>query len=329
MNDLKHSTGVGVVIIGRNEGERLIACLRSLRATDALLVYVDSGSVDDSARRATDLGADVVQLSTAVPFTAARARNAGFRRLRELLPTAAFVQFVDGDCMVADGWIEWASAFLAENSSVAIICGRRKELHPERSLYNRLCDFEWDTPIGETTGCGGDFLVRAETFAAVGGFNDALIAGEEPELCHRLRRSGWRIYRADQPMTLHDAAIMRFGQWARRAKRSGYAYAARAALHWRDGYCFRENARIAFWAFALPVTSLASAVLTSPWFVLLLLAYAFRYWRLVGSFDRTRRAAARSYCAFVVLGNWPEFAGQLLFVRRWLMGRAQSIIEYK
>ena len=36
-------------------------------------------------------------------------------------------------------------------------------------------------------------LVRVEAFEAVGGFRPELIAGEEPELCMRLREKGWKI----------------------------------------------------------------------------------------------------------------------------------------
>ena len=79
-------------------------------------------------------------------------------------------------------------------------------MHPEASVYNRLCDFEWDTPVGDAEACGGDFLARAAAFGSVGGFDERMIAGEEPELCYRLRRGGWRIHRADHAMTLHDAA---------------------------------------------------------------------------------------------------------------------------
>ena len=39
---------VGLVAIGRNEGERLRACLASARGAAQRLVYVDSGSTDDT-----------------------------------------------------------------------------------------------------------------------------------------------------------------------------------------------------------------------------------------------------------------------------------------
>jgi glycosyltransferase involved in cell wall biosynthesis len=324
--------GLGVVVIGRNEGERLIRCLVSLKGSGAAIVYVDSASTDASVQRAQELGATVCQLSLHVPFTAGRARNEGFARLLELHPAVRFVQFVDGDCEVASDWMRRACDHLLSNETAAIVCGRRKERYPERSVYNWLCDVEWDTPVGSVEACGGDFMVRAEVFSALGGFNAKLIAGEEPEMCYRLRKQGWEVHRIDGQMTDHDAAMTRFGQWARRSSRAGYAYAARAALHWRDrsAYCWRENGRILLWAFALPILVLMLSLLFSPWFALLALAYPLQFVRTAAQLSKAGLdAGARVYAFFVLLGKWPEFYGQTLFLTRWLSGREQRIIEYK
>lgn len=323
---------VGIVVIGRNEDHRLVACLRSLAGSGSALVYVDSGSSDGSVERAISLGAEVVSLSTDIPFTAARARNSGFRRLIELAPDIRFVQFVDGDCIAADGWIRFAANFLETNSDIAIVCGRREELYPHASIYNRLCDFEWDTKIGDTETSGGDFLARVDAFRRVGGFNESMIAGEEPELCYRLRRDGWRIRRADHPMTYHDASMTHFSQWAKRTARAGYAYAARAAAHAGTGdrYCVRENIRILIWAVAIPAATVILSVTLSEWFLLLLLAYPLQLARMLWQFDPARRTVGwKRYCLFLLLSKWPEFGGQLLFAARYIRGGQQTIIEYK
>ena len=240
------------------------------------------------------------------------------------------MQFVDGDCRVAEGWLAFATDFLRSRPDTAIVCGRRKEIHPEHSLYNLLCDIEWNTPVGEAEACGGDFMVRARVFSDVSGFNPDLIAGEEPEMCFRMRSRGWKIHRAAPLMTLHDAAMTRFGQWLRRSSRSGYAYAARGALHWHTGYCRRENLCIAFWAGLLPVLSLLGALLFTPWCLLLLLLYPLQYARLA---QHTRRvdpgADAAVYALFLVLGKWPEFYGQLVYLLRRLRGQRPTLIEYK
>ena len=53
---------IGVVVIGRNEGERLRRCLESLGPHLAATVYVDSGSADGSVALARSLGAETVEL---------------------------------------------------------------------------------------------------------------------------------------------------------------------------------------------------------------------------------------------------------------------------
>ena len=220
---------IGFVAIGRNEGERLKLCLASLRRESPRVVYVDSGSTDGSADFARSLGVEVVALDTSVTFTMSRARNAGWKSLLERWPETALVHFVDGDCELIEGWIPAAAEFLAAHPHAAAVCGRRRERFPQKSVFNRLCETEWNTPVGEAKSCGGDSLMRRDALAQAGGFNESLIAGEEPELCLRLRRAGWKIWRLDKDMTRHDANILRWSQWWRRNMRGGYGAADVAA----------------------------------------------------------------------------------------------------
>lgn len=221
---------IGAVVIGRNEGQRLLRCLASLPPEIDHVVYVDSSSTDGSVEAARAEGAEILSLDMATPFTAARARNAGFSKLMKCQPFE-FVQFIDGDCELCDGWLEAAIAFLSTEPEAAVASGQLRERNPDASVYNRLCDQEWDTPIGEARYCGGIAMMRAEAFRQIGGFNSTLIAGEEPELCVRLRAKGWKIWRLDCEMAWHDAAIMQFSQWWKRTKRGGYAFAEGAAMH--------------------------------------------------------------------------------------------------
>ena len=254
---------VGGVAIGRNEGPRLKSCLESMAGRVHTLVYVDSGSSDGSRELARELGAELVDLDLSVPFTAARARNAGFARLKEAAPSIHYVQFVDGDCEVVDAWLDRGRQRLEERKELAAVCGRRRERHPEASMYNRLCDLEWDTPIGDALACGGDAMMRASAFTEVGGFDPTLIAGEEPELCVRLRDHGWRIERIDAEMTLHDAAMLRFDQWWKRNVRAGHAFAEGSTLHGkRTGHWVKETRRIWLWGALVPVVALGAAVPT-------------------------------------------------------------------
>lgn len=302
------SAEVAVVVIGRNEGERLRRCLQALAGRAGPVVYVDSGSTDGSVAAARGMGVEVVELDMTRPFTAARARNAGLARLLGGGAAPDLVQFVDGDVELDPGWIGAARAFLAAHPEVAVVAGRLRERHPEASLWNRLCDIEWDAPVGEAEGCGGIFLARRGALAAVGGFNEALIAGEEPDLCWRLRRAGWRIHRIAAEMGLHDAAMTRFGQWWRRNARSGHATAE--ALDLRGGWSDRAARR--------PVLSNVLWALPVLWPLWPLL-----WWRVW----RTRRDAA--HATFIVLGKLPHLQGQLRYWRRRRRGDVPRLIEYK
>jgi GT2 family glycosyltransferase len=316
---------VAAILIGRNEGARLVRSLASVVPRVERTIYVDSGSTDGSVAAAQAAGAEVVLLETDRPFTAARARNAGLDRLRQGADPPEFVQFVDGDCELAPDWIATARSFLAAHPDVGIACGRRRERFPEASLWNRLIDREWDAPPGEAKACGGDALVRMAALDAVGGFDPRLIAGEEPELCVRLRRAGWRIWRLEAEMTLHDAAMTRFRQWWRRARRGGHAYAEGYALHGRppERHKASELARALVWGCALPVATLAGAVLMGPWAFLLLLAYPLQVLRL--------RSRGEDWAAavFLTLAKLPEAQGVLDYVVARMSGRRRGLIEYK
>jgi GT2 family glycosyltransferase len=323
-------TSIGVVAIGRNEGARLIACLDSLRAAGAgAVVSVDSGSTDGSAEAAAARGAEVVALDMTVPFTAARARNAGLKRLREAAPDAIYVQFIDGDCTLDPGWLAKARAFLEQNPDVAVVCGRRRERHPEASLYNRLCDFEWATPVGEALACGGDALMRISAVESVNGYREDLIAGEEPELCVRLRERGHRIWRLDAEMTLHDAAMTGFSQWWRRSERAGHAFAEVSHIHRASPACVwhAETRRALLWAGLAPASIMLGA-LVSPVFFAGLLAYPAQVARLAARYQR-EGGDALPRAVLTVIGKFAEAKGALTYHARRLGGGRRTLIEYK
>lgn len=327
---IERRASVGVVAIGRNEGERLRACLASIIPGAAVAVYVDSGSTDGSTAMARAAGAEVVDLDMGKPFTAARARNAGFQSLIAMAPGLAYVQFVDGDCEVSPTWIAQAVGFLESHPPVVAVCGRRRERFADRSVYNLLCDLEWDTPVGPAKACGGDVLMRVEAFKQVGGYREGLIAGEEPELCIRLRARGGSIWRIDAEMTLHDAAMTRFSQWWKRSTRAGFAFAEGARLHGAppERHWVRESRSAWVWGLLIPLGTVLGALVWGGWALLTLLIYPLQMLRLFlrsgGDLkDRAWRAV------FTVLGKFAEAFGQVKFVARQWSGGAARLIEYK
>lgn len=325
------SASIGVVVIGRNEGERLRRCLESLRALWDRTVYVDSGSTDGSSTMARTLGVMVEDLDLSAPFTAARGRNAGFRRLVEIRPELEYVFFVDGDCEVLDGWLGKAQRFLNENPDVAVVWGTRRERYPEKSIYNMLCNIEWqDCPAGETKACGGDAVIRISALRRAKGYRPDLICGEEPELCVRLRKAGWRIWRLDEDMTLHDAALYRFGQWWRRMMRGGYGFALGAYLHGAppERHWISECRRVWMWGLAIPVTVLILAALVDRRALLTLTIYPLQVVRLA---LRGRRSKRENWwrAAALVLCKFPEMCGQVKFLADRYRRVQSHLIEYK
>lgn len=324
---------LAVVIIGRNEGERLVRCLHSCRAADRRVVYVDSGSTDGSLETAADLGAEVVRLDTSTPFTAARARNAGLEHLLADGPAPELVQFIDGDCELDPNWLTAASGALTEQAAAAVVAGRRRERFPEQSIYNELCDIEWDTPVGLTEACGGDLLARVKALDAVHGFRETMIAGEEPELCLRLRQRGWEIWRLDREMTLHDAAIERFGQWWRRARRAGHAFAETAWIHGSESGRLGVRPLLSMLTWALGPVLLAGllALLVGPLGLAVLLVYPLQGLRIAQRMQRRGIPArpARLYAAFVLLAKPAQVGGAVRFVASLVAGRERHLIEYK
>lgn len=339
------SSPVGAVAIARNEGERLKHCLRSLVGVCARVVYVDSGSTDGSVAFARGLGVEVVELDLSQPFSMARARNAGVKRLGEILPGVERVQLVDGDCELDPGWLPAAMAWLDAHPETVAVCGRRRERFPERSVYNRLCDLEWNTPVGRVHSCGGDVLMRVAPLLAAGGYDESLIAGEEPELCLRLRQAGGVIDRIGAEMTRHDAAILTFRAWWKRTLRGGYGamdvfsrlrgkvpdrdlpfhHLTTSAVSWTDRWLFllALAAGAGFYFAGTPGLACGVLLAVGLWF--------FQAFRI--GWGVRRRAASLSdalvYGFFTMVGKWAQRAGQRRYRRDVKAGKVIQIIEYK
>ena len=316
----------GVVVIGRNEGERLIACLDSI-GNNVPVVYVDSGSTDGSQDAAIARDADVLSLDMSLPFTAARARNAGFARLCEIA-SPRYVQFVDGDCEIDSGWMQKAERYLNDHENCAAVCGRRREKYPTRTIYNALCDREWATPIGEAEACGGDVMIRVNALEKIGGYNPTLIAGEEPEMCVRLREAGYIIARIDEEMTRHDIAMTSINQWMRRARRAGHAFAEVSHIH-RDSakrIWARETKRALLWSSLLPIGALAG-IIFFPLGFLLWLIYPLQIIRLAMRNGGTQLDWAEA--TLNTVSKFAEAAGIIMFTSQRLTGRRTKLLEYK
>ncbi|MFT5702560.1 MAG: glycosyltransferase involved in cell wall biosynthesis [Desulforhopalus sp.] len=325
---------VGVVVIGRNEGLRLQQCLQSILQQTTNIIYVDSGSTDGSSALADSLDVPVIQLDMNIPFTAARARNEGFKYITEKDCDIKYVQFIDGDCELCEKWLSISTQYLEENINCAVVAGRLKERFPGMSIYNQLCDLEWDTPVGEINFCGGIFLTRVKSFTETNGFNQTLIAGEEPELCYRLRQDGWKLHRLATMMALHDAEMTRFSQWWNRAKRSGYAYANGCFLHGftnKEKFRLKECIRIWIWALFIPIIIVCTMLSGTKWWLLFSSLYLLQFVKNYSlSIHQTKNIKLAVLLTFSrVVDKFPQFIGQVSFLFKLLNGHASTLIEYK
>jgi len=326
-------TGVPIIVIGRNEGERLRRCLPSAIVCSSTVVYVDSGSTDGTLDFARSLPCTVVELDPSIPFSPARARNEGFFAAMALAPQAPIVQFVDGDCELIGDWIERGIGILGSRPDVAVVCGNLREIHPEATVYNRLCDLEWQQQPGEIAACGGIILIRSIVFATVHGFRLDVAAGEDLELSYRIRQAGWKILQADAGMARHDAAMIRFSQWWRRARRVGFAYAQVEALHGggNEHLYVRECGRNLGWALALPVVALCLASLTQGISLLVLLCAYFLLFARIFRYAHRRGWPVRDafvYARFTVLSKFPGLQGMIEYYWWQLRGRPKAIVEH-
>jgi len=272
---------LGIVVIGRNEGTRLQACLNSLVASGNPIVYVDSGSTDGSVDFARSLKIEVVELDKSIGFSAGRARHAGFEQLTSRFPEIEFAFFVDGDCEVVQDWPTLGAQFLREHPQVAAVAGRRRERFPRQSWFNLECDWEWDRPVGETLAIGGDGIYRVFAYRTLGGFDASVTAGEEPEFCSRLRQQGWTIWRVSDEMTIHNADLTSWRQWWKRQFRTGYGgFDVERRFHLQLFDRILRGA--AFWSVIYPAAfvaaSLVIAVLFGTTAAILTLSLAFVGW---------------------------------------------------
>jgi len=317
---------LGVVVIGRNEGERLKKCLNSVVHLINAIVYVDSGSSDGSVDFAKSIGVNVVDLDMSQHFTAARARNAGFNHLLDCYPDIEYVQFVDGDCEFIEGWFEQAlDSFLSVNQQdkLAVVFGRRKERFPDASVYNHQADRDWLIPAGYTDTCGGDALMSVQALKEMHGYDASLIAGEEPDLCLRFRRAGWKILSISADMTWHDSDLHRIYQWYKRAVRTGHAF---AEVCWKnrkfsEHYWRKHNVRIFGWGILLPTTIILLSFLQTS-FLWLFLIYPLQVARIA-------KKEGWVYGYFCVLVKFPQAVGQMKYFLNYVLGKKSKLIEYK
>lgn len=319
---------IAIVAIGRNEGERLRRGLASVAGKGHSVIYVDSGSTDNSIEIANEAGARIVELDMSVPFSAARARNAGAELALSQTPRPRYLQFIDGDCAIADGWLETASDFLDTNDDVVLVTGWREEINRDATVYNAMCDVEWHRPAGEIEECGGDLLVRSDAHIAIGGYNPVVIAGEDIDYCLRMGSQGRRVL-LPKSMTRHDVDMTSFSQWWKRAVRAGHSYAHIGDLY--SGRSRREILRAIVYAFVLPIAAIICLMVYPLAVVGVLSLYFLSYVKTARGLHQNGQKIGESFhhAFYLSLSKFPNFLGITKYYLRKFRRSDMKIIEYK
>jgi glycosyltransferase involved in cell wall biosynthesis len=331
-----HNPALAVVVIGRNEGERLRRCIDTLIQQTAQIVYVDSGSTDGSCDMARSRKVHIVDLDMTKPFSAARARNEGFAAMRSTYPQATVVQFVDGDCDVHPQWLAAGQKLLQDRPDVVAVFGKLSERHPEKSIYNLQCHLTWNPAAeGETEFFGGNIMLRVPALVAAKGFREDVIDSEDHELAIRMRAAGGKVWYLDHPMAIHDLAVYEFSKWWTRTMRGGFGNGQILALHsdapgkphlkdWQRSY---------FWGLVVPLATLVGVVFfgwLGAWWVGLLPLGLYPL-SILRMFMRSPAVGGRNikYAGLTMLSKFAETQGQLRFWRKKLLKQRATIIEYK
>ena len=340
---------LAVVVIGRDEGQRLRTCLQSVRSLrlpenirHAVTLYVDSNSTDDSLALARSFGAHTIALTNG-PWTAARGRNIGWRTALELHPVD-WILFLDGDTFLDSDFLSDAFA-QAKDTRIASVFGLRIESRPQQSLYTWVLALDWLQDPHQHTHFGGDVLLRVTALQAAGGYDDSLIAGEDPELSHRMGTLGWRHLQLDRLMTTHDLAVQHFRQYWARLLRSGYAFAdvAHRFRHTKERFWYGESRRNllrgSFWLVSL-VASLAFATSFALLHHPARAAASFGLWLAIfcavsmRSAWRYRQRSSSPITLFFYgihsqFQQIPLLLGQLIWLSDHLRSHRRALIEYK
>jgi cellulose synthase/poly-beta-1,6-N-acetylglucosamine synthase-like glycosyltransferase len=295
------------------------------------VIYADSGSIDGSVQLAQSMGARTITLQPERP-SAALGRNAGWRAAN-----GSIVLFLDGDTILHPQFVAESLSEFAD-SEIAVVWGHRRELYPERSIYIRTLDLDWIYLAGRTPYCGGDALFLRDVLAKVNGFDETLIAGEEPELCRRIAAIGFSILHVDRPMTGHDLAIYRWRQYWKRSTRAGHAFAevsdrfkATDQSFWTEES--KRNRNRALFLVGLALMGLSGTIfLRSPWPLLLVCLFfgviAMRSaWKV--RWKSKDVFALALYGIHSHLQQVPIYVGQLQYKINRRRGKRAMLVEYK
>jgi GT2 family glycosyltransferase len=192
---------ISFIVPVRNDAAGLERCLRSIQrsglpAEQLEIVVADNGSIDGSIQVARRHGARVIVDN--------QVRVAELRNLAAHHATGGILAFVDADNELAPSW-----------AAAAVEILRDENIGAAGALYDAPADGTWVQRAyghlrGHTRGTaevhwlgGGNMVVPAATFQAVGGFSTSLETCEDVDLCNRILGLGLRIVGDERLASVH------------------------------------------------------------------------------------------------------------------------------
>jgi GT2 family glycosyltransferase len=198
-------TDLTFVIIGKNAAASISTVIESVLAGKPAhlaseVLYVDSASTDCTIEIVRRYPVTILQLDPRQPLCAAAGRFIGSRHA-----SGEYICFLDSDMKLVAGWLEKALAAVEQDSRIAAITGVVIDTTPgaNQDECRVVSDSAWHGQLADVPCVGGAALFRRSLLQSVGGWNPYMVSEEEPEVCLRLRASGYRIVRLNLPIACH------------------------------------------------------------------------------------------------------------------------------
>jgi glycosyltransferase involved in cell wall biosynthesis len=259
--------GISVVIPVHNKVQHVGACLDSVieaaqRHGNVDVVIVDHQSSDGS-RAIVERHRGVARIVELEGGNIAAVRNYGASLTRGRL-----ISFLDCDCVVApDYFTALADVFRASGAGAAgCEVDVPTDAHWSEPVWHRLHVIRDDGPRHYIN--SANFAVRRDVFDAVHGFDEALVTGEDTDICTRIRSAGFTIFESHRLRAVHLDNPKSLGAFYRKEVWRGLgAFSGTLRTH-ANKATMMVFAHLAFVAIGLAALLVAIALRSWLWFLI-------------------------------------------------------------
>lgn len=231
------ATDISIVIIGRNAEWSIGRLLESVVArlppnVTSEIIYVDSASTDCTLEIVARYPARIIRLSAGKRLCASAGRFVGTQ-----YATGQYIVFLDSDMELLGGWLERAIRLLERRPDIAVVSGIQVDTGGGMGDQRLVAGGCSEDSFAEARFAGSAAMFRREVLAKAGTWNPHIVSDEEPELCLRIRRAGYRI------VQLNSLSVRHFGYapptfaslLSRRRRRLFLGYGQVIRYHLRTG----------------------------------------------------------------------------------------------